>query len=440
MASLKLLLLVSTLAVVNAWVAGNHQSSSGIFVSSGTPSRAGSDSWSCVVGAGVCGAARRHLLASTGKGGAGTTDTTSTGRGRGRKRTTITVRPLNIFREMSAFNLHMTTAQDGIGDDVDVGMASSASPPTRSPKRKLGEMSLSEEAAAPVSTASPSAAPVAVTDDDGGTTSCLSDIDVDVEAASTGANTKSAPLRPPLRFIFKGWSVWLDVEEPPGSSDANATITTGPFTEALAYAASRHSVHPIPAPHVTVIYGIDHIDEDMVLRRFRSLDDSLVQLMLGRNDTAMWPPLTSKGVLSDIEIDGVNGGTMTMAWSEISLQTSELQESLVEHVWDVMMCGMGNADDGTAEDNVCPVRPAPWVPHLSLCYDNPEETPLNLIDALDVVAKHPFLLGRDEEQQGHGEEGGGSSGKQLRLTGLSLWNTEGTMDEWCCLDRIAFPR
>ena len=392
MTSLAVLLLSSALAAAQAWVAGNHQSSSGIFAGgSSDTSRAGFD--------------------------------------------------IRAFREMSAFNLHMTDAQDGIGDDVSVSVdtniaSSSSRSRPRSPKRKLGEMSLSEEAPEMVSAASPSAAPVAVavTDDDGGATSFLSDTDVDVEA------TKPV-LRPPLRFVFKGWSVWLDVEEPPNNSAANVTTTTtGPFTEALAYAASRHSVYPIPAPHITVIYGIDHIDEDMVLRRFRSLGESLTQLMLGRNDTAMWPPLTSKGVLSDIEIDGVNGGTMTMAWSEISLQTSELQESLVEHVWDVMMCGMGNADDGTAEDNVCPVRPAPWVPHLSLCYDNPEETPLNLFDALDVVAKHPFLLGRDEGHQGHGEEGGGSSGNQLRLTGLSLWNTEGTMDEWCCLDRIAFPR
>ena len=307
-------------------------------------------------------------------------------------------------------------------------------------------MSLSEgpTSTETVSTAfSPLAAPVAVTDDDdGGAASCLSDTDVETTTTTTtitATDTKSALLRPPLRFVFKGWSVWLDVEEPPCDHDNS---TTGPFTEALAYAASRHSVHPIPAPHVTVIYGIDHLDEDMVLRRFRSLGDSLTQLMAARNDTAMWPPLTSKGVLSDIELDGVNGGTMTMAWSEISLQTSELQESLVEHVWDVMMCGMGNEEDGAAEDNVCPVRPAPWVPHLSLCYDNPEETPLNLIDALDVVAKHPFLLGRDEGQQEQDEvtEGGGSSGKQLRLTGLSLWNTEGTMEDWCCLDRIAFPR
>lgn len=425
MTSLAVLLLFSSaLAAAHAWVAGNHQSSSSILAggtrSSGT-SRAGFGSWSCVV---VGGAARY---------GGG----------------------IRTVREMSPFNLHMTAAQvDSIGDSEDVStcrvsvdVASSSASSPRSPKRKLGEMSLASEEASEmmmVSAASPSAAPVVVTDDDdGGTTSCLSDIDVDVEAT----NTKPALLRPPLRFVFKGWSVWLDVEEPPtgnnSASTTNAnttTTTTGPFTEALAYAADRHGVRPIPAPHITVIYGIDHIDEDMVLRRFRSLGESLTQLMLGRNDTAMWPPLTPKGVLSDIEIDGVNGGTMTMAWSEISLQTSDLQESLVEHVWDVIMCGMGNVDDGTAVDNVCPVRPAPWVPHLSLCYDNPEETPLNVIDALDVVAKHPFLLGRDEGQQGHDEEGGGSLGKQLHLTGLSLWNTEGTMDEWRCLERIAFPR
>ena len=331
----------------------------------------------------------------------------------------------------------------------------------RSPKRKLGELSLSEKSeiesepmmtprmmTSPFTAAAPAApsevAVAAVTDDDdGGAASSLSDTDVEATTSTTSTTTSHSILRPPLRFVFKGWSIWLDVEAegtPPGK-----------FTDALAYAARRHAVQPIPAPHVTVIYGIDHIAEEAVRRRFRSLEASLSQLREGRNDTAVWPPLASKGVLSDIELEGVDGGTMTMAWSEVSLQTSELQERLVDHVWDVMMCG--GSDEGGEEYTttiICPTRPAPWLPHLSLCYDNPEGTPLNLVDALDVVAKHPFLLGGEGvrggeggRRQGHDQDQEGrrsSARKQLRLTGLSLWNTEGSMDEWRCVDRIAFPR
>jgi hypothetical protein len=367
--------------------------------------------------------------------------------------------------KMSAPHLHLrvaAAAQDG-GRDVDAdhtsrptrtggskerkeaeAAAPSSSP--RSPKRKLGEMSLSDGLASSGEkkglSSPPSAAhvgPVAVTDDDADA-SCLSDTDVEMSALASRSRATAdieseSTLRPPLRFAFKGWSVWLDVEEPVDSRGGG-----GPFAQALAYAARRHSVRPIPAPHVTVIYGIDHIDDEAVRQRFSSLGDSLPQLRVGRDaDAALWPPLTSKGVLSDIEIDGVNGGTMTMAWSEVSLQTSEVQELLVQHVWDVMMCGGDGTDEMRDDGKECPAaRSAPWVPHLSLCYDNPEETPLNLIGALDVVATHPFLLGEDDKR--HGQEERGSSHKQLRLTGLSLWNTEGTIDEWCCVDRIAFPR
>ena len=350
---------------------------------------------------------------------------------------------------MSSSDLHgRMAARDG----------SSGSP--RSPKRKLGELSLSEKSeieiepmmtprmmASPFTAAAPAApsavAAAAVTDDDdGGAASSLSDTDVEATTSTTSTTTSHSTLRPPLRFVFKGWSIWLDVEAegtPPGK-----------FTQALAYAARRHAVQPIPAPHVTVIYGIDHIDEEAVRRRFRSLEASLSQLREGRNDTAMWPPLASKGVLSDIELEGVDGGTMTMAWSEVSLQTSELQERLVDHVWDVMMRGGEEGEGEPTAASTCPTRPTPWLPHLSLCYDNPEGTPLNLVDALDVVAKHPFLLGGEGvrggeggRRQGHGQDQEGrrsSARKQLRLTGLSLWKTEGAMDEWRCVDRIAFPR
>jgi hypothetical protein len=65
-------------------------------------------------------------------------------------------------------------------------------------------------------------------------------------------------------------------------------------------------------------------------------------------------------------------------------------------------------------------RKGPWTPHLSLAYDNPEDSVLSLSDFLRYVAEHPTLL------------------QSRKVTALSLWNTEGKMADWKCLDRVYF--
>ena len=62
-----------------------------------------------------------------------------------------------------------------------------------------------------------------------------------------------------------------------------------------------------------------------------------------------------------------------------------------------------------------------WKPHLSLAYDNPLiDTPVTIAKTLDIVNTYPTLL----------------TVPQRKIIGVSLWDTNGTMNEWKCLDRI----
>lgn len=273
-----------------------------------------------------------------------------------------------------------------------------------------------------------------------GETDAVESVDVFPEEESTSTNTTSttAPseeqLRTPLRFTFKGWSIWLDLQQSP----------TRDIDAAISYAASRENVHPIPAPHVTVLYGMNHLDEDNIRRRFRELNATIASIgtSIGNgqsgDDTAgntiskaggRWPTLLPKGVLVDTEYDGVNGGTMDMSWMEISLSTSDEHERYVDAVYTHFYGSGGSSERCHTAPPVCQ-RPRPWVPHLSLCYDNPEDSKFDLDGVMDVVARYPSLLG--------GGQKGDESGDGLIPSGLSLWNTEGQMDQWVCLERIEF--
>jgi len=334
--------------------------------------------------------------------------------------------------------------------------------------------------------------------------------DSDTGTTSSSTSTCSRSLRPPLRFVFRGWSVWLDfVPPPPPTPITTPTPTGAPNTtsqsspsgkcrgieEAIQYAAQRENVQPIPSPHVTVLYGMDyHLgdagDADAVRERFRSLvlalgrvtaasasaaasggggrnniDDSIMNS--GDDDNAAipppsWPPLTPKGVLVDTEYDGINGGTMDMAWMEISLATSPLHERYVDAVYNHfygigvpnqghgrMNSGGGGSSERVHTDHPPCNRPRPWVPHLSLCYDNPQGSQFGLEGVMDVITKYPAVMGRaatssgssssrgDDDDDGR-SNGDGNGNGQLIPTGISLWNTEGTMAQWECLERIVF--
>lgn len=111
-----------------------------------------------------------------------------------------------------------------------------------------------------------------------------------------GAQSESRPFHndtmttPPinsLRFSFTGLSIWLELEQENGDLD-----------KAIAIAAKQVGVPPIPAPHVTAIYGIQHLLDDDVKERFQLLK------------SLHWPPLTVKQLFHGIELDGIQGGTM----------------------------------------------------------------------------------------------------------------------------------
>ena len=195
----------------------------------------------------------------------------------------------------------------------------------------------------------------------------------------------------PLKFVFSGYSIWLDLEQM--DQDLN---------HALSYAASTHGVHAIPQPHVTVIYGVESSEQD-ARNRFQCLGQVLCETF------PMWPMLTPKGVLADREVFGENGATMSMAWMEISYKTSEEHEKLLDLAYEMFHHKGLSGRNGQ-----------PWVPHLSLCYDNPEDSEFDILGVMNIISKYPSLL------------------NNRRPIGISLWSTYGTMNEWKCLDRISF--
>ena len=195
--------------------------------------------------------------------------------------------------------------------------------------------------------------------------------------------------RTPLRFEFRGYSVWLEVEDFQGDLDA-----------ALDVAASDLHVHRVPSPHVTVEYGMTHVPEDEMRRRFRGLP--------GKQLLQDWPVFDVRGIQTGSTYDGVDGEDMTMAWVEMTLGTSPTHEIMVDRVRSVMY-----------KDDVVP-RIQKWMPHLSLCYENPEEAKSNLHYSLTVMQRVPTLTSRSTR----------------RVTGISLWTTQGKMKHWKCLERF----
>jgi len=61
---------------------------------------------------------------------------------------------------------------------------------------------------------------------------------------SSSSSSKAASPPTPLRFEFRGYSVWLEIEDVNGDLD-----------KALDVAAQELHVHRVPSPHVTVEYG-----------------------------------------------------------------------------------------------------------------------------------------------------------------------------------------
>lgn len=162
--------------------------------------------------------------------------------------------------------------------------------------------------------------------------------------------------------------------------------------KAIASVSVDHSLCPIPAPHCTVVYGVSHLSESEIRNVFR---DKIVPAAQG------WPALETKGSQVGVTYDGVDGEEMDMAWLEVTLKTSEKHEELLDIIHACLY---------TDED--CPEyreRQGPWQPHLSIAYDNPEDSVLDDICADKIFAKLPSLLGT----------------RKRDVVAISLWRTQG---------------
>lgn len=96
----------------------------------------------------------------------------------------------------------------------------------------------------------------------------------------------------------------------------------------------------------------------------------------------------------------------TIAWAELTLKTNEQHEEAMDKLYDIF--------------ELPDKRSGPWTPHISLAYDNPEDSVLTLNDTICYVAVNPSLM------------------EERRIKAVSLWSTEGKMAQWKCLDRVSF--
>ena len=124
-----------------------------------------------------------------------------------------------------------------------------------------------------------------------------------------------------------------------------------------------------------------------------------------------------------------------MAWAEVSLATTE-HETLIDALFDIFFrtdLASSSTSEEQKEEEFVP-RSRPWVPHLSMCYDNSEGLGTNLCCSLmaDIMKeKHPALLENDNKN--------GGVRFTRAVTGISLWRTAGEISDWTHLDKIEFP-
>lgn len=121
-----------------------------------------------------------------------------------------------------------------------------------------------------------------------------------------------------------------------------------------------------------------------------------------------------------------------MAWAEVTFATSPEHEALIDSLYNLFYTKPTSNSQSTHHAT----RSVPWVPHLSLCYDNPDGFPHNLSRKSIkkfIHEKCPAL----ESAIDHNRSSEGVSFSR-GVSGISLWRTAGTMSQWECLDRIDF--
>lgn len=191
-----------------------------------------------------------------------------------------------------------------------------------------------------------------------------------------------------LQWEFKGLTLWLELEE-----------FDNDLTNAISDFSAKHNSPFIPKPHTTAIYGMEHLTVHEAKEKLQSLRSKIDQ----------WPRFAKPtGVTQDIAQVGRPGQVCSIAWSELTLSTNEEHEQALDVLYELFY-----GESYT--------RDRPWKPHNSIAYDNPEDNTLSLLDTVLYASKNPTLLG-----------------KERRVEAISLWSTEGKMEDWKCLDRVRF--
>lgn len=204
-------------------------------------------------------------------------------------------------------------------------------------------------------------------------------------------STTAVPSRGTLQWKFFGYSLWLELEE--YDSD---------LSNAIHHFSQKFGVEPMPCPHLTAIYGMKHL----------SVEDAIAKLDEFVQKVPKWPSFGKPiSIVQDIAIDGNPGQVCTIAWAELKFASNPHHEDVLDTLFEIFYGPDHNK------------RTGPWTPHNSMAYDNPDDSPLNLLDVVLYAASVPTLLG-----------------KPRRVNAISLWDTNGTMGEWKPIHRVEFQK
>jgi len=228
--------------------------------------------------------------------------------------------------------------------------------------------------------------------------------------SSSSINSENDDNREALRFRFKGYTIWMEPEQFPveiiSKEDGVSVNTVSDLDHIIATISTEQGLQPIPKPHVTLLYGMSQFSsEEEVKAIFQGeFKDSLSKMEIGNTIDNWSSPLKFSDGLFGVCFDGVDGEEMDMAWTEITFAKAPEYERMVDNVYQMFYKNQGSMHK--------------WSPHLSLAYDNPEDTRLSSAVVPDMISRFPTLT------------------KDRKIEAISLWDTNGPMSDWRCLDRI----
>jgi len=191
-----------------------------------------------------------------------------------------------------------------------------------------------------------------------------------------------------LQWEFHGLSLWLELEE----FDMD-------LTKAIQFFSNTFGTEALPIPHLTAIYGINHLSKEDAIAKMETIKDKIPQ----------WPTFEKPvSVTQDIAVEGRPGQVCSIAWAELKFASNPSHEDALDELYRIFY-GSANKREGL------------WTPHNSIAYDNPDDSPLNLMDIVSYAVSQPTLLK-----------------SQRKVNAISLWDTNGRMGEWKFLHRVKF--